>query len=286
MPKIFSVRFNNNVELQYLLHENEDSHAWSNLVQNVNINNLRVTKQNERRGFSTQAEVNEAVQRLNYLCGTFSLPGLDLSSDIPWNKQLNIIHTYFPTAINKPCENSSEWHEVNLTVHWLEHELGNHLHHKDQYLMNADFNHTPSIWIQQHLIRQRENFSPYLEFGTLHNHYIYIGRHFLEMADANDFECDRSHFVPQYRVNATFGMCFSEPQDWSSLIQRHRAYYELRGGIDFWRIPFESKNLVNGYHQLGTLFGRPYETVEQRNDIRTVIANASIADWSVSDYCK
>jgi len=278
---LLEVIFVNGVKLCYTLKDNIDSYVWTKLVRQVNSTDLKVRNHNEHRGFNTYDEILVKIERLNFLCDKFKLPAFILN-DI-WDIYLNKLHIYFTDSINVKQPSlilTNEWHEVNVLIHWLEHALDNYLNNKQQYIINADFNHTPEIYARSHKIVHKENFSPYLDFGTLHNHYVHIGRHFLELCNANDFECPKSHFVPQYILNATFGMCFSEPQDHKVVDLKHKKYYLDRGGFNFWNIPFFSESLVNGYHQIGKLLG-DYDTYQKRSDLRDSISYSKINYWKI-----
>ena len=98
-----------------------------------------------------------------------------------------------------------------------------------------------------------DQFSPSLTFGNLHLHYIFIGRHFLEMFDAKDMVCPQKHFRAQHEFNATCGMVFSEPQDEVLHNTEMQIYYHQRGGKQFFGFDYEDQKLAKGFFKLGQL---------------------------------
>ena len=124
------------------------------------------------------------------------------------------------------------------------------------------------------------NFSTDIKFGDLYLHYIFIGRHFLELYEAEDTVCPKSQLRPQTHLNATSGLSFSEPEDAIVKNLRMRSYYDSLGGIDYFGYDYNSDKLCKGFFKLGTLSDlKGFNTTSQRNDVRNTVFQQSIVSW-------
>lgn len=261
MYKKCNVKLDNGFVLNYELNGFRDTQHWAEALSVRTIDSLCRTDTNECHGWATPEMVAIKQARLEDLCYIFGLKfeGCDQES-------LNRLHTNFPENVHKSSVRSIKmlWHEFNTTIHWLEYELNN------QQIINADFNHSDYIQIN---IQNPENFSPYLDFGTLHAHYIYIGRHFLEMSDARDYVSPIEHFKPQNHINATFGMCFSDSRDHSIIDKEMRDYYNTRNDFPY---DFDSVSMRKGFLQLGNLV-----TNLSNSQVRECVKNTKIAGFEL-----
>jgi len=238
---------------------------------------------NHRHGFATKPQIQEAVARLikNAIFLGFPLPTLSKQN---WQKELNKLHTNFPEFFKNGFdrEKFQTAHETNLLIHWLEYELVNLLDKKDRYIFNLDFNHFPAAYDLKTKILESEfdNFDPMLQFGNLHLHYIYVGRHFLEMYEANDMDCPSHHFRAQHEFNATCGLVLSEPCDPMQLDQNMRAYYDRRGGNGFFGFKYEDPYFAKGFFKIGQLSDlAAYPTFTQRQALRERLKTSQIVSW-------
>jgi hypothetical protein len=201
-----------------------------------------------------------------------------------WRTALNTLHVNFPEFFQNDLDHTKfqSAHEMNLLIHWLEYELVNLYENKENYLFNLDFNHYPPAYNLKTDFPENEYgyFSPDLQFGNLHLHYIFIGRHFLEMFDAQDVVSPARHFVPQHAFNATCGLVFSEPRDKDQLEADMRAYYTRQQGVDFFGHGYDDPKLAKGFFKLGTLDGlQAYASKQQRQALRTALQRSSITAW-------
>ena len=91
-----------------------------------------------------------------------------------------------------------------------------------------------------------------------------------------------THFVPQRRYGATFGLVFSEPnaRDYSEL----RKYYDKKG-VEFFRMSFDNPALGIGFYRMGQLTNiDAYRINSQlREDVRNQIRGAHIVDWKINE---
>lgn len=125
-------------------------------------------------------------------------------------------------------------------------------------------------------------FDPVLAFGNLHLHYIHIGRHFLELVDANDMDCIPQHFMAQHEFNATCGLVFSEPCDQTRFAARMRDYYHRRGAKEFFGFEYEDPRLAKGFFKIGQLVDLPaYSAREQRQALREQLKTSRITAWQL-----
>ena len=205
-----------------------------------------------------------------------------------WHAELNRLHTHFPAVWGNRKLTRTEfqlYHELNLTIHWLEYELANFYGKRDQFLINLDFNHhVPAYDLKQPIPREELSlYSPNLDFGGLHLHYLYIGRHFLEMADAEDFISPPNHFRPQWELNATCGLVFSEPQNPERVANRLRSYFDRRGGKDFFGYDFDDCHLAKGFFPLGRLANLDeFSSRSSRDTLREQVKRQKIIGWKIS----
>lgn len=238
---------------------------------------------NHRHGFATELQIKAAVTRLRKSAAVlgFSLAPL---TKLNWQEELNRLHISFPEFFRNEFdrEKFQSAHEMNLLIHWLEYELVNLVGKKAKYIFNLDFNHFPAAYDLKTKIPEDEfdSFESDLRFGNLHLHYIYVGRHFLEMFDANDIESPPHHFRAQHAFNATCGLVFSEPCDPVQLDCDMRAYYGRRGGAEFFGIDYDDPRLAKGFFRIGQLIDlQAYSTFTQRNALREQLKTSRIVAW-------
>jgi hypothetical protein len=147
-----------------------------------------------------------------------------------------------------------------------------------------DFNHFPQAYNLKAKFPEDEleHFSPLLEFGNLHLHYIYIGRHFLEMFDARDMVCPASHFRAQHEFNATCGLVFSEPKDAAQLNQGMHEYYVRRGGESFFGFAYDDSRMAKGFFKVGQLEDlKDYGELAQRQVLRDKLKSSFVESWRI-----
>ena len=240
---------------------------------------------NHRHGFATKAEINAAVARLRACAETlnFFLPPITRSN---WQSELNRLHIGFPEFFRTNFDRNKfqSAHEMNLLIHWLEYELPNLYEDRGQYIFNLDFNHHPPAYNLTGAISDDEfrNFSADLQFGNLHLHYIYIGRHFLEMFDARDWTSPVHHFKAQHEFNATCGLVFSEPGDAAMRDQEMKDYFDQRGGKAFFGFDYDDPRLSKGFFKLGSLEDmQNYSTRQQRHELRNRLKDSRISSWKM-----
>jgi hypothetical protein len=172
---------------------------------------------------------------------------------------------------------------MNLTIHWLEQELCNYYDTQNKFTLNLDFNHNPVNYAKKKDIPVNEMsyFSTDEYFGELHLHYIFIGRHFLEMYEAQDFECLKDQFRPQTVYNATCGLVFSEPKTLKSPMSFDmHDYYLRRGGQPYFGYSYDDTRLAKGFFNLGQLENlAEFDTVEKRQSLRNLLKTNPIIKW-------
>lgn len=238
---------------------------------------------NHRHGFAAPADIASAIDRLKRTTDFLGFEMQAIHAD-NWHEVLNKLHLNFPGFFetNSDAKRFHAAHEMNLLIHWLEYELLNLFENKAQYLFNLDFNHHPPAYNLKTFIPDDEfdNFSAALEFGNLHLHYIYIGRHFLEMFDARDFVAPAEHFRAQHEINATCALVFSEPCDAVILNREMKAYFDKRGGMSFFGFRFEDPKLANGFFKIGQLENlERYRNPSQRTALREQLKLSNVVDW-------
>lgn len=276
-------RFSNGLDLTYELNNTRTTLLWCDMLAQMQPHYLMRSNVNHRHGFATDAQIADALVRLRKCADAL---GFELGSVEPsnWHSALNTLHVNFPNFFTDNFDPSKAQtaHSMNLLIHWLEYELGNTYDNKAQYIFNLDFNHYPPAYNLKTDIVPNElgNFSPYLEFGNLHLHYIYIGRHFLEMFDAQDTVSPSSHFRAQHEFNATCGLVFSEPVDRLQLDIAMQKYYTQKHGSAFFGFPYDSLQLAKGFFKLGKLLGLSnYQSLLDRQQLRRNLATAAIQSW-------
>ena len=162
--------------------------------------------------------------------------------------------------------------------------MANAFNNKGQYIFNLDFNHLPDVYNLKESFPNGEfpRFSADLAFGSLHLHYIYIGRHFLEMFDARDFVAPREHFRAQHEFNATCGLSFSEPCDSAALDRSMREYFDQRGGQRYFGFEYDDPKLAKGFFTLGELENvDDYRDPIHRKALRDRLNDSTIVGWQI-----
>lgn len=233
--------------------------------------------ENHKHGFASVDKIEEMKQKLYDVVSRLMLSVKELTES-NWQSELNKLHVNFPKIAG-----SVDSHTMNLLIHWLEYELMNFYNNKQQYIFNLDFNHLPVEYAKSKPFNSSElgNFSPILEFGNLHLHYTLIGRHFLEMFDANDVVSPSHQFRPQSVYNATCGLVFSEPSA-SDINLEMKRYYDKNGGRSFFRHEFDSIQMRKGFFKIGQLADVDvYNSKEKRDILRQQIQDAVVVSWEV-----
>ena len=275
--------FSCNTELIYVLNPSWAAQNWLEQLDQMQFRFLLRSDLNHRHGFATLEEVRGAVKRLRLCCTKlgFSFPQLTPTT---WQDVLNRLHINFPAFFRRDLDTAKfqTAHEMNLLIHWLEYELVNIFSNAQKYIFNLDFNHFAPAYKLKRTIPYEElgYFSPMLDFGNLHLHYIHIGRHFLEMFDAQDFDSPAIDFQRQKEFTATCGLVFSESIDAEKLGKEMRMYFDKRGGINFFGFTYESLLLAKGFFSLGKLENLySYKTSEQRQALRDRLKGSHIVNW-------
>ncbi len=277
--------FSCETRLVYRLNHSWTAQYWASLLAKMQPQFLRRMDVNHKHGFASPAEVRSALARLQRCINKlgFSLEPLSRSD---WQSALNQLHVNFPEFFkqDRNLQESQLAHEMNLLIHWLEYELPNYFQEKKQYIFNLDFNHFPPAYRLKQKFPDSElrYFSPKLDFGNLHLHYIYIGRHYLEMFDARDRVSPPHHFRAQHEFNATCGLVFSEPVDEVQLKREMLEYYVQRGGKKFFGFDFHDEKLAIGFFKLGQLENLDsYSTTAHRGNLRDRLKDSHIVKWEV-----
>jgi hypothetical protein len=276
--------FSSDVNLTYGLNDSKTARLWCDMLSQMQPSYLQRNVVNHRHGFANVDEIGRCVDRLKK---SLAVLGLQLPEPIHkgnWHSVLNALHVNFPEFFKVNFDHSKfqAAHEMNLLIHWLEYELVNLYEDKEKYLFNLDFNHYPPAYNLKTDFPEDEYgyFSPDLQFGNLHLHYIFIGRHFLEMFDAQDFVSPAHHFVAQHAFNATCGLVFSEPQDQTKTDSDMREYFARRGGNQFFKHRYDHPKLAKGFFKLGQLQAlEAYATKPSRTALRDAIQRSSITAW-------
>jgi hypothetical protein len=276
--------FSCGTSLSYALNSSKTARMWCNMLSQMQTDYLLRSVVNHRHGFASLGEITRCVERLKKCLVVL---GFELSEPIHhgnWHTVLNALHVNFPEFFKGDFDHSKfqTAHEMNLLIHWLEYELANLYENQEKYLFNLDFNHhAPAYNLKTDFAEDEYGyFSPDLQFGNLHLHYIFIGRHFLEMFDAQDLVSPAHHFVAQHAFNATCGLVFSEPRDHAKTDADMRAYYKQRQGVQFFKYPYDDPKLAKGFFKLGQLEGlERYATKPQREALRDALQRSSIESW-------
>ncbi len=281
--KQIKFNFTNNISLVYSLNGSTTSSNWLNLISKNQTQDLLKNDLNLFHGKASVSDIKYKLDRLTLIANFLGFKVGPLSPE-NWKLSLNKLHLEFPKSLVNRVNDTNVrlLHEMNLTIHWLEQELYNHFDKKEKYTLNLDFNHSESSYSLKLKIPDNElsNFSTDIKFGDLYLHYIFIGRHFLELYEAEDKLCPKTQFRAQTHFNATCGLSFSEPEDAIVKNLRMRSYYDSLGGIDYFGYDYNSDKLCKGFFKLGTLSDlKGFNTTSQRNDVRNTIFQQSIVSW-------
>lgn len=106
-----------------------------------------------------------------------------------------------------------------------------------------------------------------------------IGRHFLEMVNANDFVCFQQHFRPQWNFNPTCAINFSEFRPQHLLEEKMLAFYNARGGRDFFGFDYTDQRMEKGFFNLGQMENLSQYSLNDREHIRSCLSTARVIRW-------
>lgn len=268
----------NGIVLKYQLNSTVTADKWLGMIHQCSKADLLRTEENHRHGFADDDLIESNISRLRATAEELGYT-LDNLTSQNWQTELTTLHLNFASRKISVIKNIKKAHDLNLLIHWLEYELGNKYNGKQQHLFNLDFNHNRQTYKLIKPIPRDEMsmFSDELKFGSIHLHYLYVGRHFKEMVDAYDLITPADQFRPQHDFNPTCGLVFSEPNQ----SDQSRQYYDERGGKEFFTYDFDDVRLAKGFFQLGTLENiNEFNTLEARNNLRETIKNAEIVSWN------
>jgi hypothetical protein len=275
--------FSGGLQLTYTLNGTRTAQLWLGQFARMRTAFLLRSDINHRHGFAGTADILDNIVRLQRVATGLghSLGPIDRQQ---WQQSLNRLHVHFPEFFTHHFvpEKFQLAHEMNLLVHWLEYELGNVFGGRRQMLFNLDFNHHAPAYNLKAPFPDDEfdRFSADLVFGNLHLHYIYVGRHFLEMFDACDLQCPPHHFRAQQEFNATCGLVFSEPDDAALRTAQMQAFYGQRGGRQFFGFDFDDPKLARGFFKIGQLENlSDFTTVSARQALRNSLKDSHVVNW-------
>lgn len=280
----FSVHFSSDVTLTYNIIDHPVSSEWLTLASAI-APTARVDRAclyNQRHGFATDQEIESAVRVLEDITRRHRLH-LPLLIERNWHVALNQLHINFPNWHRVARDSLTDAHTLNLIIHWLEYEFANKFEHRNEWLFNVDFNQDQATrTLRTFSISDYDQFTPNLEFGNIHLHYVHKGRHFLELANAQDFLAPRAHFVPQTQFSATFGMVFSEPN--SRDLSELAVYHEQRG-VDFFGMKYDDPRLAKGFFKLGELVDADSYRANKalRDELRNKLTTADVIGWTINE---
>jgi len=272
-------------ELVYSINDTKVARAWLQLLHTASPDSLLRQQENSLHGFASAEVYALRCQQLREVCTALSIEVPEVLDQ----QALNVLHLNFPNGTHGLSKDESaqarkQLMTLNLLVHWIEYELANQTHQRHQYLVNLDFNHDAAHYSQPGYIDQDQlkGFSADMSFGSLHLHYTYTGRHFLEMFDALDNASPIAHFRPQRNFNATCGLIFSEPQDNAARRVAMLKYYNDRGARRFWPHDFEDPRMCIGFYQLGQLQNFD-ASADARDQLRAQLSTDPIVNWTIND---
>lgn len=283
-PRRVEFLFSCGTKLTYVLHRTTTAAKWAGMMMRMRPSQLLRMGLNHRHGFAQEPDIRAAASRIKRCARVLGFRLEPLTRD-SWRGVLNNLHVRFPDFFEHDFEPSKfeAAHDMNLAMHWLEYELGNWLDGRRQHLFNLDFNHDPRAYNLKQPIPPAElrEFSTDMAFGSLHLHYIYVGRHFFEMFEASDTVCPPHQFRPQHEFNATCGLVFSEPTETRrQREERMRRYFESMGGESYFGYGFDDEALAKGFFQLGRLENLDeYRNIGPRNALRAQLRKSSVVGW-------
>lgn len=279
-----TVHFSSDVNLTYNITPHPTSNVWLGLVADVSpdVRVDRAILYNQRHGFASSSDIDDAIRALKAIVQRHNLT-LPALNEHNWHDVLNRLHVYFPNWHRVSHAHLVDAHTFNLIIHWLEYEFANTFEQRNEWLFNVDFNQKQATRTLRSFEPSDFNkFTPNLEFGNIHLHYVHKGRHFLELANAQDFDAPRAHFVPQTQFSATFGMVFSEPngRDLSEL----ETYYN-RKGVAFFGMKYEDPRLAKGFFELGELVDVDSYRADKalRDELRSKLTTADVIGWTINE---
>ena len=299
----FQVAFKNSVNLTYDLVDHEIAHIWANKITRRTI--IDCCKINHYTGYYSPDLLQANIARLYEVADIINDSVPNRIEKIEFTKEnyhsaLNKMHIHFPDLeFKEEYKHLTRYlSEYNDLIHWLEPNLidyYNDIRDNRKFSIKLDFNKADPIETNSDIPESAYNlFNGYFSFGQLMLHYVHVGRHAWELFFANDFDCPKYQFVPQYQFNASVRMHFFDnildnKNNRDFFDKRWNFYYKLRGGKEFFEYDITDPSIRFGYCQIGNLSNITYNnvelklptTLEEISYIRNKIVETSIEDWQI-----
>lgn len=257
--------------LTYELEPHRPAQVWAEMMSKLDVSSLRKNFE-PLNGIDNNAD--KLIDRLIVLVNKLKLP-IDLSN-ISWDTNpqelLNRLHIHFPELEKNVLDSDKK--------HWLTEY--NDIIHK---LEDIERNTQNFIWL--HLLPESDHidelsqedfrlFTASRKFGDLCLHYPHVGRHFLELVKARDFDCPIDQIVTQTKITA-YHTCrfyddvFSE-EEYQLFLKKYLEFSSLSEDFNI-----EDPALAYGYIKLGTL------QYSDKNEIIEIIKNTHyVSGWQIS----
>lgn len=302
----FVVNFTSDLTITYCLVDDPIVDIWKEQILQYTIADC--CKINHYAGYSSRENIKDKIHSLyalankinQYVTEKITIVDILQENYKEAMSSLAVMHVHFPELYYDTTYEFlySTLSEYNDTIHWIEGVL--HLlyiedisQHSKVLSVNLDFNkNNPNkLPIPEPSYRL---FNPYVNFGDLNLSYVHIGRHAQEIYFSNDLVCPKEQFVPQRLFSASVMMYFTDnfhADDCakSKLIQDWNAFYESRGGCEYWGFDITDEKLSFGLLKIGEISDISYQgssyptpkTEHELNSFREIIINNKVIDWVI-----
>jgi hypothetical protein len=216
-----------------------------------------------------------------------------------YRNALNIMHVHFP-ELEKQTEYSHLLpflSEYNDNIHWLETALVDYYNGStgnSKFSIKLDFNKSNDPRRYKMPESAYELFNGYFSFGQLMIHYVQVGRHSWELFMANDLDCPKEQYIPQYEYNASTRLHFcdnplDEVEYKNAFKKRWEDFYKRRGGKEFFGCEINDPKIRFGYCHIGNLLSIMIngvsttvpKSIEEINSFRNILVTSKIIDWKI-----
>jgi hypothetical protein len=208
---------NEKYDLEYQIRNTQAAQIWAQSISNAIPDGLHDTDRFYNFPDQNRSDLNYALEKLERIL--HQLKSLHPELDFPEvdrknlqycinNLHYNFAHSHHVTkCINE--NNVRLWDEFNITLHLIESLVVNKTSLQHLNTPGAQIIFT---WKSKHYVpipeSSYQDFTVSLDFGTAYINYAHIGRHFLEMFNAQDVQLADEHIQPHRRISADTNLWF------------------------------------------------------------------------------
>jgi hypothetical protein len=194
-------------DLVYKIFDYDHSQLWINGIKNFISSNGELSDNNRVYNFDTyESEIKNLLKKCNDVINqlnkeyTIVIPFISLDN---LQEDINFVHTFFVDS-DREKESNPLWSELNSHLHGLE-IVQRSRNKKKQGQIFCSFPNLVKYEIPENSFH---HFTTRKNYGYCYANYPHVGRHVLEMFNAQDHEAHAEHILPQSMISGDFYLWF------------------------------------------------------------------------------